>query len=624
MGLHKETLGRKRNPENAGQVFRPRRRLDGHTQNHQIGVEGYLPPKGRVPGNQFQLGADAPNSRLVLLVIPHKDHASPSRFGVERLPEAVGDHIAVENHDLALRIEHFDANGVLHRVGAADPAAVFRPIGNPHALDEDHLAQICDTLRAKDDGLLQFHRGDDPRIAPVHKDLAAPLLAPGSNDGDRVSDLRLHHLPVRADGAEDGAEVPHPPCVGDQFGASKDVDPLVADHAVDQIAQQPLGVLPLGDVVDVAQVPAQFRLPLHQGHVVPRIGDGKGSGHTGDAATDDQSALHGLKRQFTDRLGHPHAGHRHPHQFLRLPCGPWRIVHVAPGTMLTDVDHLQQVGIQPRLPYHLLEQRLVRPMTTRSHHHPVEALLSDSLSNRSLPLLETAVLHRLDVDHIGEAAGELSHRVHVHRPVQRGGTATQKDPHPRRLPAHISFGGQMVRLPEEGILPAGGVLPQVLPQQPHRIASRTRSIQDRLGDLLRRLERPTDVNTGSTGLQRRELVRLTESIGVQLDPQHLRQVLRPIGRPRPDGEHHQVEPLLPHLPVLIGIAKDQIVRLRILLDPGDPAPSVLHLIPLSGLLVIGVELFVEGPLIHHKDLAVNPRDALFSDHRLFGGIHTAD
>ena len=450
----------------------------------------------------------------MIVVVPYEDNPPPSGFGIEGLPEPVGNDVPVEDHHLARGIEHLDPDGVLHRAGATDPAAVLHAVGDPHTLDEDYLAQVGDALGPMDDGLLQFLRSDDPGVAPVHKHLTPPLLSPCGDDGHRVGDLPLYHLPVRPDGAQDGAEIPHPSCVGDQFGAGEDLDPLVANHPVHQVAQQPLGILPFGDVIDVTQVPTQFRLPLYKSHAISGVGDGEGCGHPGDPPTDHQRAAHRLHRQFVDRLRHPHAGHRHPHQFLRLPRGPLRIVHMAPGAVLADVDHLQEVRVQPCLPHHLLEQRLMGPMATRSNHHPVEPLFGDSLPDRCLPIFEAAVLHRLHVDHIRQGLGKTGHLIHVHRPIQRGRTPAEEHPHPGRLPGHIPFRREVIRLPEERILPTGGILTQVLPQQPHRVARRARRIQDRLGDLLRRLERATDVDAGPAGLQRGKFVRLTEPVGI--------------------------------------------------------------------------------------------------------------
>ena len=60
----------------------------------------------------------------------------------------------------------------------------------------------------------------------------------------------------------------------------------VAAHSVHQVAQQPLGVLPFGHVIDMAQVTTQLGGPLHQRHIVTAVGDRESSRHPGHASPD--------------------------------------------------------------------------------------------------------------------------------------------------------------------------------------------------------------------------------------------------------------------------------------------------------------------------------------------------
>ena len=70
------------------------------------------------------------------------------------------------------------------------------------------------------------------------------------------------------------------------------------------------------------------------------------------------------------------------------------------------------------------------------------------------------------------------------------------------------------------------------------------------------------------------------------------------------------------------------MRLRVLPDHRNATAGVLHPILLLRLLVVGVELLIESPLIHHKNLTVDgigsAFGALLGQHGLLRGVHAAD
>jgi hypothetical protein len=88
--------------------------------------------------------------------IPDEHHTAPSRFGVVLFAETIGHDVLVQHADAARRIEQLDADGVLHRVGAAYARAILRHAVWHDALDHHDVFERGDLLRMMDDQLFEF------------------------------------------------------------------------------------------------------------------------------------------------------------------------------------------------------------------------------------------------------------------------------------------------------------------------------------------------------------------------------------------------------------------------------------------------------------------------------------
>ena len=141
-----------------------------------------------------------------------------------------------------------------------------------------------------------------------------------------------------------------------------------ARHAVDQVAQQPLRILPLGHVVDVMQVAAQL-VASRPGDIEAGVGDRQRRRHARDPAADDQRARTGCAFPCGRRASAPRAPP--PSVPVPSPCGRlFRLVDVNPGALLAQVDHFQ-VRIQPGFADDALKQRFVRAVAAAGHDQAI-------------------------------------------------------------------------------------------------------------------------------------------------------------------------------------------------------------------------------------------------------------
>ena len=171
-------------------------------------------------------------------------------------------------------------------------------------------------------------------------------------------------------------------------------------------------------------------------------------------------------------------------------------------------------------------------MAASRHNQPVETsgVFRGFRSLKRLPdllltLFQAGVVRRLDVNHTGQTRGEIGQRIRVHNPRDTRVATTHKDTNTRFFLRHISLrrkAARLVPVAEERILTPIGSCTDLVGEQAHHVAGRARCVQNRLRDLLGRGERSTDVDAWLARLQRDEFVRRTETVGIQLNPQHVR------------------------------------------------------------------------------------------------------
>ena len=102
-----------------------------------------------------------------------------------------------------------------------------------------------------------------------------------------------------------------------------------------------------------------------------------------------------------ERLQQPRLGQRHPHQVLGFLRGLLRLVHVHPGTLVADVGHLKQIGIEAGLCHRVAEQRLMGSRGAGGHHHPIQIVFSDLLLDPILGIVGAGVKIVLRVHDVG-------------------------------------------------------------------------------------------------------------------------------------------------------------------------------------------------------------------------------
>jgi len=162
-------------------------------------------------------------------------------------------------------------------------------------------------------------------------------------------------------------------------------------------------------------------------------------------------------------------------------------------------------------------------------------------------------------------------------------------------------------------------------EQAHDFCRCAAGVNDRLGDLLGRGERPADEHAGPRGLERRKLVRVAEAVFVQLDVEQLCQPSGGVGRLQAGGQHNRFEALLVARPVRIGVVQDQVVRGRVFADGGDAAADVANAVALARGGEVAAVFLVEGALVHDEDAALDlASQPLLGEHGFFGGVHAAD
>ena len=119
------------------------------------------------------------DDRRLFFIVPEEDDAGVAGHPVVFLPEAVGPHVAVEDVDVGIGISLLDGQGVLHRHGAADAAAVGTlVVAGAGALDHDDVlgAAVEAVLM---EPLFQFALGQDIFRLAVEESGGFGRLRPG-------------------------------------------------------------------------------------------------------------------------------------------------------------------------------------------------------------------------------------------------------------------------------------------------------------------------------------------------------------------------------------------------------------------------------------------------------------
>ena len=143
---------------------------------------------------QVDLAVHVRHHRFVLQGVANEDDPGLPGFLVERLPLPVGPHVPVNDIDIAVGIDVLEFQRTLHRMGAADAAAVGTlRLPGTHALNENGGLDVLEGGVLFPEPAIQFLMGHDSGILAEEVFIGLKFLAAGSDNGDPV----LHRFPAR-------------------------------------------------------------------------------------------------------------------------------------------------------------------------------------------------------------------------------------------------------------------------------------------------------------------------------------------------------------------------------------------------------------------------------------------
>ncbi len=174
-------------------------RHHGRREHQRVRLKGQRYVQRRVGDDHAHAPVFVRHLWFVGLVEADECDALLSRLGVELLAEAVGADVLEQHVDPHVGVEFLELEGVLHRRGTADAAAVeFRRVAvcrglvpRADALDHHHLFQGRRVQGAVGNASLQIALGHDLRVRPQAVGRAGVFLRAGGHDGHAVLDEPL-------------------------------------------------------------------------------------------------------------------------------------------------------------------------------------------------------------------------------------------------------------------------------------------------------------------------------------------------------------------------------------------------------------------------------------------------
>ena len=166
-------------------------------------------------------------------------------------------------------------------------------------------------------------------------------------------------------------------------------------------------------LIELGHVAADRRFPLHQVDLLAGVGKRQGRVDAGDAAAHHQDTGVDGNASFRERLLQRHSANGCAYQIHGLGRGRG-LVHVHPGILLPDVDHLKEELVESALGHRRAEGMLVQVRRAGGHHDPVQLVLPNVLLNQVLPGIRAHVLVFARHHHVGQLGGVFSHRFDIH------------------------------------------------------------------------------------------------------------------------------------------------------------------------------------------------------------------
>ena len=393
-----------------------------------------------------------------------------------------------------------------------------------------------------------------------------------------------------------------------------DGDQLVALDLLDGLLQE----VGHGDsvllVAEVACVSSQLVLPLDEVDGVSLGGDVQSGGHSGDSSSDDGGGVGARALGSDERLEQACLGDGHPQEVLGLVGGGLVLVHVDPGALVTDVGHVEQVFVQASVPAGLPEERLVGPGCAGCDDDPVEVVLLDCGGDGLQAVLGACVLGLLGEDDVGQGlgvgcdGGDVDHGSDVDSAVA--------DP-------YSDTGLLTLDILLSGVDLGSAGLEVLVHDVGSGLGGSSAGLGDGCGDVLGCGEGTGHEDTLPGCLQGVVDGGLAEAVLVELDSEHVGELLGSLGGHESDGQDGHVELLGDTVVLIVGVVDDELLGHGVLLDVRD-AGSPVHLDAVLVLTAVdvGLELLSVGPDVHEEDVLLDV-SVLLGDHGLLGRVHAA-
>jgi hypothetical protein len=166
-------------------------------------------------------------------------------------------------------------------------------------------------------------------------------------------------------------------------------------------------------LVQLGHVTTDGGLPLHQVGRMAGVGDVQGGLDTSDTPTHDHRGPRHWLLPGMKGFVQAHSFHGRTDQILGLRGGG---VHVRmhPGTVLADVGHFQEVGVQAHSLKGCPESSLVHSRRAGSHDYPVHTQLTDIVADRLLAGVGAGVFVGAHYPHTFQLPRVGGYRLHIH------------------------------------------------------------------------------------------------------------------------------------------------------------------------------------------------------------------
>ena len=198
------------------------------------------------------------------------------------------------------------------------------------------------------------------------------------------------------------------------LGTGQHIDFLVFLNAGNQLFQITGCLAAAQGMVEQTEITAKALALFQQHRLKTLLGHGQSHHHSGDATADNKGPCRHRYRLGRQGLELARLGNGHANEILRLVRGRVRLPGMDPGTLVADIDHLDQTGIQTRVFQGLLKKRFMGSGRTGGNDNPVQVVGDNGLFQRFHRILGTGVEGVGVIDHAFHISHRIFHLVHIH------------------------------------------------------------------------------------------------------------------------------------------------------------------------------------------------------------------